>query len=354
MRFLVTGGAGFIGSALVRKLLSYDDYEVINIDALTYSGNLNSLTSELKNKRHYFEKCDICDSEELSNIFKKYQPDIVFNLAAESHVDRSIENPEQFLQTNILGTANVLNASLNLWKENRNKSRAAFRLIHISTDEVYGDLGDSNSLFDENFPYNPSSPYAASKASSDHLVRAWGRTYDLPYVISNCSNNYGPYQFPEKFIPHTIINAIQGNNLPIYGNGLQIRDWLYVDDHVDALIKIAKLSDPMKSYNIGGHNEMKNFEVVQLICSYLEELDIKKSIGVKSFSDLITYVSDRPGHDIRYAIDSSKIQSELGWQPSGLFEDKLINTIDWYLNNESWWQNILNGEYKLNRLGKIE
>ena len=352
MRILVTGGAGFIGSTLIRQLIQINQFEVINVDSLTYSGNLASLQSIEKNKNYIFEQCDICDFSKLKKIFEKYQPNLVFHLAAESHVDRSIENPDLFLQTNILGTANVLNASLQLWNANKSQANGFIKLIHISTDEVFGDLGEEEGLFDEDYAYNPSSPYAASKASADHLVRSWGRTYGLPYIISNCSNNYGPFQFPEKLIPHTVINALLGNKIPVYGNGSQVRDWLYVDDHADALINIAKSAEPMQSFAIGGKNEQQNLEVVNLICTYLDCLIDTKPNGISSFSDQILFVSDRPGHDIRYAINPSKIEADLGWYPQESFQTGLTKTLDWYLQRRDWWEPLLT-ETSLNMRRKI-
>ncbi len=345
---LVTGGAGFIGSALIRNLITKTNYNIVNIDSLTYAGNLESVPSDIISDKYHFIECDICEKELVSNIFNKYKPNLVFHLAAESHVDRSIKSPEIFLKTNILGTYNLLDASRSLLDQQ--KKVLPFRFHHISTDEVYGDLLDKESLFNENTPYSPSSPYSASKASSDHIVRAWGRTYGIPYSISNCSNNYGPYQFPEKLIPHMIMNALQGKKLPIYGDGTQIRDWLYVDDHIRAMYKVATSNKVGETYNIGGHNEISNIEVVKTICKILDEEITNKPTGISSFENLIDFVKDRPGHDKRYAIDSSKIQKELGWSPIETFETGLKKTVLWYLENESWWKNVLSGGYKLKRI----
>ncbi len=346
---LVTGGAGFIGSALIRNLIINTNYNIINVDSLTYAGNLESIPSNIISEKYHFIKCDICENELVSNIFNKYKPNLVFHLAAESHVDRSIDSPEIFLKTNILGTYNLLNASRGLLDQQ--KKEFPFRFHHISTDEVYGDLLDEESLFNENTPYSPSSPYSASKASSDHIVRAWGRTYGIPYSISNCSNNYGPYQFPEKLIPHMIINALEGRKLPIYGDGTQIRDWLYIDDHIRAMYKVATSSRVGETYNIGGHNEITNIEIVKRICKILDEKITNKPAGISTFGNLIEFVKDRPGHDKRYAIDSSKIKKELEWSPIETFETGLKKTVLWYLKNKSWWKNIISGEYKLKRIG---
>jgi dTDP-glucose 4,6-dehydratase len=350
MNILISGGAGFIGSALVRYLLKNTDYHIINIDKLTYAGNLESIPHELTLKNYTFINCDICDKDRLDSIFKKYSPNIVFHLAAESHVDRSIDSPEIFIKTNILGTYNILNSSLKAYESI--KDSAFFRFHHISTDEVYGDLINKDDLFTESTPYDPSSPYSASKAGSDHLVRAWGRTYGLPYVITNCSNNYGPYHFPEKLIPHIILNAIEGKNLPVYGNGMQIRDWLFVDDHVKALYKVATEGKQGETYNIGGHNEKTNIEVVETICNLLDSLITEKPNNINSFKELITFVKDRPGHDLRYAIDASKIEKELDWIPEESFNSGIRKTVEWYLNNEEWWQRVLSGDYQLARIGE--
>lgn len=330
LKILVTGGAGFIGSALIRHIIKNTHHSVINIDKLTYAGNLESLNEINSSKRYIFEKTDICNVISIKNIFKTHQPDIVMHLAAESHVDRSIDGPVDFIQTNIIGTFNMLEQAKDYWNGLNTSKKESFKFHHISTDEVYGDLKISdNSLFTEETSYNPSSPYSATKAGSDHLVRAWHRTYGLPTLITNCSNNYGPYQFPEKLIPLMILNAIKRKPLPIYGSGDQIRDWLYVEDHVKALLIVALQGRIGQTYNIGGHNEKKNIEVVEVICKILDEL---LPIG-KPYSSLITHVPDRPGHDLRYAIDASKIQKELGWVPSETFETGIRKTIQWYLKN---------------------
>ena len=352
MRLLVTGGAGFIGGELVRTIIKQTDFEVINIDKLTYAGNCESLESIADSKRYSHEQLDICDSTLLTNIFNLYQPNFVMHLAAESHVDRSIDAPSDFIDTNIMGTFNLLEVSRNYYESLEEAEKKYFRFHHISTDEVYGDLEGTKDLFTEETSYAPSSPYSASKAASDHLVRAWGRTYGLPVIITNCSNNYGPYHFPEKLIPHVILNAIHGKPLPIYGDGSQIRDWLYVEDHAKALIKVVTEGEIGETYNIGGHNEKTNLEVVETICDLLEELAPEKPAGVKSYRDLITFVKDRPGHDARYAIDASKIQRKLGWVPEETFETGLRKTVQWYLDNRQWWERVLSGAYRLERLGE--
>lgn len=349
---LVTGGSGFIGSNLIRHILKNYDFRVINVDSLTYAGNLDSTLDFKDNSRYIFEKCDICDDNKIKTIFEKYNPNIIMHLAAESHVDRSIDNPKKFLETNILGTYSLLNRSYIYYQELSCDEKSNFRFHHISTDEVYGDLEGINHLFTENTSYSPSSPYSASKASSDHLVRAWERTYGLPTLITNCSNNYGPYHFPEKLIPHVILNALQGKPLPVYGTGLQIRDWLYVEDHARALIKVALKGVVGETYNIGGHNEKTNIEVVKSICEILEELAPEKPKNVLNYQDLIAFVDDRPGHDFRYAIDASKIKKELKWVPEETFESGLRKTVKWYLNNKTWWGRVLSGEYHLERAGK--
>ena len=349
MKILVTGGAGFIGSAVIRTILAQTTYDVINVDKLTYAGNLDSLSDIAESQRYVFEEVDICDPKSLSRLFEVHQPTIVMHLAAESHVDRSIDGPLDFINTNIIGTFNLLESSRHYF-DTLDDSRLKFRFHHISTDEVYGDLAGSKDLFTEKTSYSPSSPYSASKASSDHLVRAWGRTYGLPILISNCSNNYGPYHFPEKLIPHIILNAIHGKPLPIYGDGSQIRDWLYVEDHARALIKIATQGKIGETYNIGGRNEKTNHQVVVDICNLLEELAPDKPKGVKNYQDLITFVKDRPGHDERYAIDASKIENELGWTPHETFETGLRKTVQWYLDNYTWWNRVLSGEYRLKRI----
>ena len=349
--FLITGGAGFIGSALIRHIIKNTHHRVVNIDKLTYSGNLQSLESVSDNINYVFEQVDICDGRGLDTIFLKSQPDIVIHLAAESHVDRSIDGPSDFIQTNIVGTFTLLEQSKKYWQSLEGDKKDSFRFLHVSTDEVYGDLNGSDDFFLEDTSYDPSSPYSASKASSDHLVRAWYRTYGLPVLITNCSNNYGPYQFPEKLIPHIILNALAGKSLPIYGNGMQIRDWLYVDDHVQALLKVAIHAKVGETFNIGGNNEIKNIEVVKKVCSILNELAPNKLNGLDSFSELITYVEDRPGHDVRYAINAQKINKDLGWVPKESFESGIQKTIEWYLSNNDWSDNIQNGSYQLERLG---
>ena len=354
MDILVTGGAGFIGSAVIRNIIYNTSDSVINIDKLTYAGNLESLIEIEKSDRYTFEKIDICDRTELDNIFNKYKPDVVMHLAAESHVDRSIDGPAAFIETNIVGTYTLLEAARHYWDKLSLPKKSAFRFHHISTDEVYGDLEGPEDLFLETTSYAPSSPYSASKASSDHLVRAWQRTYGLPTIITNCSNNYGPYHFPEKLIPLVILNALEGKSLPVYGDGLQIRDWLYVEDHARALYKVVTEGVVGETYNIGGHNEKKNIDVVKTICALLEELVPNKPNGIQSYLSLITYVKDRPGHDLRYAIDASKIANELHWTPTETFDSGIRNTVIWYLDNKEWWRNVLDGSYARERLGRNE
>ncbi len=344
--FLVTGGAGFIGSAVVRHLINNTDHQVINVDKLTYAGNLSSLDTVANNKRYCFEQIDICDAEALKTLFEQYQPDVVMHLAAESHVDRSIDGPGDFIQTNIVGTYTLLEASRSYWSSLGAAKKQDFRFHHISTDEVYGDLHGTDDLFTETTSYAPSSPYSASKAGSDHLVRAWQRTFGLPTLVTNCSNNYGPFHFPEKLIPLMILNALSGKHLPVYGDGKQIRDWLFVEDHARALVKVATTGKIGETYNIGGHNEKTNIEVVKTLCQLLEELAPNKPAGIEHYEDLITYVKDRPGHDVRYAIDASKIERELGWKPQETFETGLRKTVQWYLSNQPWWQAIQDGSYQ--------
>mgnify|MGYP000421355284 CR=1 FL=1 len=342
MRIIVTGGAGFIGSTLVKKLLS-EGNEVINVDCLTYAGNKESLLDVETNKSYHFENVNILNKIELDRLFEQYQPNAVMHLAAESHVDRSIESPMNFIQTNIIGTYNLLETSMSYFSKIDANEKKIFRFHHISTDEVYGDLEPSMEPFEEDTRYDPSSPYSASKASSDHLVRSWSRTFGLPVLVSNCSNNYGPYQFPEKLIPLTISNALNQKQIPIYGKGDQIRDWLYVEDHVDALYNILRHGKIGRTYNIGGNNEITNIEVVNLICKILEELTKNTNQEYKS---LITHVQDRPGHDKRYAINSNKIKNELGWAPKENFTSGLRKTVKWYLSNQIWVDNVIDGSYR--------
>lgn len=349
-RALVTGGAGFIGSAVIRHLIDSTCHEVANLDKLTYAGNLDSLSSVASSLRYRFYRVDICDVGLLEKVFAEFQPTAVMHLAAESHVDRSIDGPADFIQTNIVGTYTLLEATRRYWNNLEPAAKSAFRFHHISTDEVFGDLEGTDDLFTETTPYAPSSPYSASKASSDHLVRAWQRTYGLPTIVTNCSNNYGPYHFPEKLIPHMILNALAGKPLPVYGDGSQIRDWLYVEDHARALVEVVTRGEVGETYNIGGHNEKRNLEVVETICGLLDEL--KPAAGGRSYKELITFVKDRPGHDRRYAIDASKIERELGWKPQETFESGIRKTVQWYLDNRQWWERVLNGSYQLGRLGE--
>lgn len=361
MKILVTGGAGFIGSAVIRHIIQNTGDSVVNVDKLTYAGNLENLREVDSSDRYSFEQADICNRAELERIFAQHSPDAIMHLAAESHVDRSIDGPAAFIETNILGTYALLEVARGYWQGLTGQLKQGFRFHHISTDEVYGDLphpADADDaelhLFTETAPYAPSSPYSASKASSDHLVRAWMRTYGLPVVVTNCSNNYGPYHFPEKLIPLVILNALEGKPLPVYGNGDQIRDWLYVEDHARALHRVATEGKIGETYNIGGHNEKQNIEVVQTLCDVLDELappDAGRSI--RAYRDLITFVQDRPGHDRRYAIDASKIQRELGWQPMETFESGIRKTVQWYLDNLDWCQRVQAGRYQRERLGQI-
>ena len=333
-RILITGGSGFIGSALIRYIINQTQDSVINIDKLTYAANQSALKEVENNPRYAFEKVDICDLKAIESVFEKYQPDAVMHLAAESHVDRSISGAADFIQTNIVGTYTLLEVAKNYWHTLDEAKKSAFRFHHISTDEVYGDLEETDDLFTEATPYAPSSPYSASKASSDHLVKAWHRTYGLPTIITHSSNNYGFYQYPEKLIPFMTLNALEGKSLPVYGNGLQIRDWLFVEDHAKALYKVIKEGKVGETYNIGGNCEKANIEIVRTICSLLEELVPNKPEGVARYEDLITYVKDRPGHDVRYAIDATKIRCELGWKPQETFESGIRKTVEWYLNNQ--------------------
>lgn len=347
---IVTGGAGFIGSNLVHFLYRSDNYRIINVDALTYAGNLNSLKDLVDKERYVFEQCDIADKDAVLALFNKYQPDGVFHLAAESHVDRSIDGPGQFMVTNIMGTYNLLEASRGVLTAYEGSKKDNFRFLHISTDEVFGSLGKEG-YFVETTPYDPRSPYSSSKASSDHIVRAWYHTFGVPTLITNCSNNYGPYQFPEKLIPVVILKCLAEEPIPVYGKGDNIRDWLYVEDHVEALVKVFENGKIGETYNVGGNTEKQNIEVVRTICSIIDKMVEPKS--VKRREDLITYVKDRPGHDQRYAIDASKIKKELGWSPKMTFETGMTSTVKWYLENEKWWKDILSGDYKLERLGQI-
>lgn len=340
MIILITGGAGFIGSAVIRHIIEYTSDTVINVDKLTYSSNLNSLESVSKNNRYHFEHVDICNSDDMHRIFSSWQPDVVMHLAAESHVDRSIDDPAVFIQTNIVGTFVLLEAARMYWRSLEGTKKNAFRFHHISTDEVFGELKNKDDFFTETTAYAPSSPYSASKASSDHLVRAWHRTYGLPVLVTNCSNNYGPYQFPEKLIPLMINNALLGKSLPVYGDGSQIRDWLYVDDHARALYLTLLNGEIGSTYNIGGHNERTNYEVVTTICNLLEDIVPVKPVGISQYKDLIVHVEDRAGHDVRYAIDATKIEKELGWRPEESFESGIRKTVQWYVNHRQWCHDI--------------
>ena len=349
MRILVTGGAGFIGSAVIRHIIENTHHHVLNVDKLTYAGNLESLQSIEQSERYQFFQTDICDQVELEKIFENFQPNVVMHLAAESHVDRSIDGPAAFIQTNIVGTYSLLEAARKYWLSLTLDAKEAFRFHHISTDEVYGDLEGTTDLFTETTPYTPSSPYSASKASSDHLVRAWQRTYGLPTIVTNCSNNYGPYHFPEKLIPLVILNALDMKPLPIYGKGDQIRDWLFVEDHARALYQVVTTGAVGQTYNIGGHNEKQNIEVVKTICNILDEL--KPQANGQKYESLIKFVEDRPGHDLRYAIDAAKIEKELGWTPQETFETGIRKTVAWYLNNLDWCHRVQDGSYQRERLG---
>jgi dTDP-glucose 4,6-dehydratase len=351
MKILVTGGAGFIGSAVIRYLVSETDHVVINLDKLTYAGNLDSLEPVAASQRYHFEQVDICDREALDRVFSTHEPDAVMHLAAESHVDRSIDGPGDFIQTNLVGSYTMLEAARSHWTGLDEPGREGFRFLHVSTDEVYGDLAGCDDLFREDTSYDPSSPYAATKAGSDHLVRAWGRTFKFPVLVTNCSNNYGPYQFPEKLIPHMILNALQGKALPIYGDGSQVRDWLYVDDHARALCRVLITGKLGETYNIGGLNEKKNIDVVKEICAIMDEMVTDKPDGIERFEELITFVKDRPGHDERYAIDASKINADLGWAPAEDFNSGIRKTVAWYLENRQWWQRVMDGSYRLERIG---
>ena len=347
-RIIVTGGAGFIGSAVIRKLIATRDWEVLNLDKLTYAGNLESLATVENNPRYKFVKADICDRDHVRKIFQDYNPSGIIHLAAESHVDRSIDGPREFIETNILGTYNLLEASRAYWNNLSEPDKANFKFHHVSTDEVYGSLGDTG-FFTEETPYQPNSPYSASKASSDHLVRAWHETYHLPVVTTNCSNNYGPYHFPEKLIPLVILNALEGKPLPVYGKGENVRDWLFVDDHAEALLTVFEKGKVGHTYNIGGNNEKKNIDVVKTICVLLDEM--RPRAGGHKYDELITYVKDRPGHDLRYAIDANKIMRDLGWKPSETFESGIRKTLTWYLENHTWCQHVQDGSYRRERLG---
>jgi dTDP-glucose 4,6-dehydratase len=362
MKLLITGGAGFIGSAVIRHIINNTNHGVVNVDKLTYAGNLESLVSVENDSRYSFEQVDICDANEIKRVFDEHQPDIVMHLAAESHVDRSIDGPGEFIQTNIVGTYVLLEEARDYWSDLKGNKKSSFRFHHVSTDEVYGDLEGTYDLFTEETSYAPSSPYSAAKASSDHLVRAWQRTFKFPTLITNCSNNYGPYQFPEKLIPLIILNALEGKDLPIYGNGKQIRDWLYVDDHARALLHVALTGEVGETYNIGGHNELQNIEVVKTVCNILDKLKpiaqnptIKYlKLNIKSYKDLVVFVKDRAGHDVRYAIDATKIANELNWTPDETFETGIKKTVEWYLENTVWCDRVKDGSYQGERLGVVK
>ncbi|ATZ10143.1 dTDP-glucose 4,6-dehydratase [Erwinia amylovora] len=350
-RILVTGGAGFIGSAVVRHILSSSSDRVLVLDKLSYAGNLASLAPVADNPRFTFSKTDICDRAALDGAIAAFQPQLIMHLAAESHVDRSIDGPRAFVETNVVGTCMMLEAARHYWLSLPAPEKSTFVFHHISTDEVFGDLANDTDFFTETTPYAPSSPYSATKASSDHLVRAWHRTYGLPVIVTNCSNNYGPYHFPEKLIPLMIINALAGKPLPVYGDGGQIRDWLYVDDHARALYQVVTAGRVGETYNIGGHNQRRNIDVVETLCALLEELAPEKPAGLRHYRDLITRVADRPGHDRRYAIDAGKIERELGWRPQETFESGMRKTVSWFINHPAWWQSVLDGSYRGERLG---
>lgn len=345
-KIIVTGGAGFIGSALVRMIINQTEHKVLNIDKLTYAGHLESLELVADSDRYQFEQIDICDADEIERIFNEFQPDAIMHLAAESHVDRSIDGSAEFIKTNINGTHTLLERSKTYWQNLEGERKDKFRFLHVSTDEVYGELGDEG-FFTEETSYDPRSPYSSSKAASDHLVRAWYHTYGLPVLITNCSNNYGPYQFPEKLIPVVLLKALQGENIPVYGTGENVRDWLYVDDHVRALLEVVKTGKLGETYNIGGHNEKQNIEVVHTICDTLDELVPKNT----KYRKQISFVTDRPGHDFRYAIDASKIERELGWAPEETFDSGIKKTIQWYLDNMDWTEAVTDKNYDLERLG---
>lgn len=351
MKVIITGGAGFIGSAVIRHLIHNADHEIINIDKLTYAGNLDSLLSINDSNRYHFEQVDICNAKEVARVFLSHQPDALMHLAAESHVDRSIDGAAEFIQTNIVGTYVLLDEAKKYWESLEGDKKQSFRFHHVSTDEVYGDLDNLDDLFTEDTAYAPSSPYSASKASSDHLVRAWQRTFGLPTLITNCSNNYGSYQFPEKLIPVVILNALAGEPLPVYGDGKQIRDWLYVDDHARALVRVLEQGEVGETYNIGGHNEKTNLQVIHTVCEILDELRPDKPNNLKNYADLITYVKDRPGHDLRYAIDASKIADKLNWVPDETFGTGIRKTVQWYLDNMRWCDRVKDGSYQGERLG---
>jgi dTDP-glucose 4,6-dehydratase len=351
-KIIVTGGAGFIGSALIRMIIKETPHTVLNLDKLTYAGNLSSLSEVSDSPRYSFVQADIADEAAVTKIVNDFQPDAIMNLAAESHVDRSIDGARPFMETNILGTYTMLHVARNYWAELAEEKKTAFRFLHISTDEVFGSLEGPDGFFTETTPYDPRSPYSASKAASDHLVRAWYHTYGLPILLTNCSNNYGPYHFPEKLIPLIILNALEGKSLPVYGQGANIRDWLYVDDHARALLKVLEQGTPGESYNVGGHNERTNLQVVRTVCGILDELCPRAQGG--HYEDLITFVADRPGHDLRYAIDPTKLTTELGWQPQENFDTGIRKTVQWYLDNEWWWGPIRLGKYTGERLGKAK